>query len=1312
MITPQDFVDRWANSALREQQGSQSHFIELCELVHHKTPAQLDPAGEFFTFEEQVTKATGGKGRADVWYRGHFAWEYKGKHKDLDAAYSQLLAYRGDLGNPPLLVVCDFLEYRIYPQWVNTSGLPFVFKNEDLLDEKTRRYITWLLERPDKFQELRQTELEAREKLTLHLAEKFAHLAGLMRDHVDADGAHPWEPMQIARFLTKLVFSLFCEDVDIMPRPFNQPVFRYIITEGVRKLDDAQAQSDGFMQSMKELFEGMNGERQTFILKPTPYFNGGIFFESKPGAGDGLEVLDITQVPGAVELVHEVSEADWRFVNPTIFGTLFEGALDISKRAQLGAHYTGEADIRLVIDPVLMQPIYREWDVVRAEAEPLMQTYLHAETPRAKAAAEDRLKALNERMMTLLERTTVLDPACGSGNFLYMALKALKDVEGRVRKLFEPLGLPFRDVVTPRQLYGIEKDEFAANLAKVVVWIGYLQWRYEDEGVLHPVLLNRAPHPRALPVPIIKDKLSPDEPDRIVCDDAVMRYRTSPLNPLSARGEGTSRADESASDSPSPYTERGQGGEVSGDRGLGGEVPSSTELGGEVSGGREQGSEVADLDATVERMTTWYTPPELWENIKPLARQMRHVPTPAEDALWQAVRNRGIDGYRFRRQHTIEKFIVDFYCHAARMIVEVDGDIHDYTVEEDALRTEFLESMGFRVVRFRNDEVLRDMPSVLAKLRLTLKETSSLDPAGTSPAHAGTSPLNPVGTSPLNPLSARGEGTSRADEGASDSPSLYTERGSGGEVSSPYEPDWPAVDVIVGNPPFLGGSKMLGEMGAHYVSDLRKLYDGRVPGGADLVTYWFEKARAHIAAGNAKRAGLLATNSIRGGANREVLKRIKESGDIFMAWSDNPWTLEGAAVRISIVGFDGGENLDKRLDGKTTRNITADLTASTDVIISKSLQENSRIAFIGGMKKGSFDISDEVAMKMIDAPNPSGRNNREVLRRWINGLDITERPRNMWIIDFGTDMPENTASEYVLPMDYVRQHVKPARDLVRNSNERNKWWLHARPAPDYRNAIIGLSRYIGTARVAKHRLFVWLNPQTLPDGQVVTFARQDDYFFGVLHSYLHECWSLRMGTWLGKGNDPRYTPTTTFETFPFPWTPGKEDASSPHHAAISAAAKALHEEREVWLNPPDFDVYILDSKDKSKAIAERTLTNLYNALQAHRITSVLNAGTSPLNPLSVYREGTSRAVEEASDSPSPYTERGQGGEVSGRGEVKSPKLVKAARDFAPRLAELHDALDRAVLAAYGWEDLAEKLRTPEGDEELLRRLLAENLRRG
>src|SRR5258707_4459182 len=150
---------------------------------------------------------------------------------------------------------------------------------------------------------------------------------------------------------------------------------------------------------MELLFKAMDGQVRTFLMRPVPYFNGGLFRESAKGADDGTEALDLTQIPGGLDLLGKASEADWRYVNPTIFGTLFEGALDISKRAQLGAHYTSEADIRLIIEPVLMQPLYRQWDEIRGEAEPLLQTYLNAETPRAAQQAKDRLISLHKTMM-------------------------------------------------------------------------------------------------------------------------------------------------------------------------------------------------------------------------------------------------------------------------------------------------------------------------------------------------------------------------------------------------------------------------------------------------------------------------------------------------------------------------------------------------------------------------------------------------------------------------------------------------------------------------------------------------------------------------------------------------------------------------------------------------------------------------------------------------------------------------------------------------------------------------------------------------
>ncbi len=179
------------------------------------------------------------------------------------------------------------------------------------------------------------------------------------------------------------------------------------------------------------------------------------------------------------------------------------------------------------------------------------------------------------------------------------------------------------------------------------------------------------------------------------------------------------------------------------------------------------------------------------------------------------------------------------------------------------------------------------------------------------------------------------------------------------EDGSEYE--WPEAQFIIGNPPFLGSYRLRGELGEAYVTSLFALYGARIPSTSDLVCYWFEKARAQIAAGRSQRAGLIATNSIRGGANRQVLQRIKESGDIFLAWSDEPWTLDGAAVRVSLVGFDNGAEETRFLDGVPVSAINSDLTVGIDVTAARPLAENTGVCFKGVEPHGAFDVPGETA---------------------------------------------------------------------------------------------------------------------------------------------------------------------------------------------------------------------------------------------------------------------------------------------------------------------------------------------------------------
>ena len=428
------------------------------------------------------------------------------------------------------------------------------------------------------------------------------------------------------------------------------------------------------------------------------------------------------------------------------------------------------------------------------------------------------------------------------------------------------------------------------------------------------------------------------------------------------------------------------------------------------------------------------------------------------------------------------------------------------------------------------------------------------------------------------------------------------------------EATWPQADVVIGNPPFLGDRRMISVLGEDNTLHMRAAFDGRLPGGADLVCYWFEKALALMLDGKSERAGLVATNSIRGGANRQVLDRIQAASGIFEAWSDEPWVVDGAAVRVSIVCFQREMKIGTiRLNDSVVTEISSDLTAGSTVVTGVvRLHENAASSFIGTQKNGPFDIPGTLAREWLVMPvNPNGRPNSDVVLRWTNGGSLVRRDEDRWIIDFGPKMPEQEAELYEAPFKYVVENVRPTRVGLRRQWHRTKWWLHGDPRPGMRVALQPLARYIITPRVSKHRLFVWAHRSVLPDSATVAIARSDDATFGILHSRFHESWSLRLGTWLGVGNDPRYTPSTTFETFPFPEglapnLPASTYATDPRAIRIADAAKRLNELRQAWLNPPDqvmrspevvpgLPDRILPINDKAAAtLKKRTLTNLYN----------------------------------------------------------------------------------------------------------------------
>ena len=482
-----------------------------------------------------------------------------------------------------------------------------------------------------------------------------------------------------------------------------------------------------------------------FGVERIEWFDGNLF--------DGAEVIALT--PDEIEVLREVSKLDWAEIEPAIFGTLFERGLDPDRRTQLGAHYTDRASIERLVEPVLMAPLRRELAAMQADIEAI----LHGRTamgqpPATRRKVDDQFGSFLDRLRSV----TVLDPACGSGNFLYICLQALKDLE-REALLWGSLTmrLPMQmPRVGPHQLRGIEINPYAAELTRVTIWIGEIQWMLRN-------------------------------------------------------GYGYAR--------------------------------------------------------------------------DPILKPLTNIET--RDAL------------------------IDW----------------------------------------------------------------------SDPEH-------------------------------------------------PRKADWPNSDVIIGNPPFLGGKLLRSGLGDQYVDVLFRLYDGRVPREADFVTYWHDTARAMVEGGRAKRVGLLATQGIRGGANRRVIERIKSTGDLFLAWSDEPWVLDGANVHISFLGYDDGADMDKMLDGRPVATINANLTAGIDLNQARCLRENTELAFIGDSKGGPFDIDADDAYAMLDAHNPDGRSNRDVVRPWANGLDIGYRPRGMWIIDFGTHMAREEAALYQAPFTHVEEYIRPRRAAV------------------------------------------------------------------------------------------------------------------------------------------------------------------------------------------------------------------------------------------------------------------------------------------
>ncbi len=914
-----DFLRKWGagglGHGLNERQGAQQHFVELCAVLGVPAPV----GGEDYVFEKGTLALGQQRGFADVFKRGHFAWEYKAPGKPLDAALRQLMMYALALDNPPLLIVSDRLHIEIHTHFNGTPSERHVIKLEDLGDPAKRELLRRCFTAPDSFKPARTNR-----QITEEAANAFATTAERLREKGIT-------PEVTSHLLTQCLFCFFAEDVGLLPDRLFE-----------RLVGNRHAEPEALRRGLQALFTTMR-DGGLFGADSIAWFNGGLFqrVDVPP-----LSAMDVAALRNAAAL-------DWSAIDPSIFGTLFERGLDPKKRSQLGAHYTDPATIMRLVEPVVQRPLRAEWERVKG--------VIGTHVGKSKRAGDAEYRRANDAFVAYLEKLRsfrVLDPACGSGNFLYLALKALKDIEHQANIEAEALGLQRQvdSYTSPANVLGIELNEYAAELARVTVWIGELQWRLQ--------------HGYPFKVDPVLDPL-----DQIECRDALMNA---------------------------------------------------------------DGSEAA----------------------------------------------------------------------------------------------------------------------------------------------------------------------------------------------------WPRVSVVIGNPPFVGVGRKRRELGDAYVEALDRAFAPRVPGASDLVCYWFDKALTSIKHQGLGAAGLVATNSIRGGANRTVLEAINRDSRIFDAWSDEAWVNDGAAVRVSLVCFGRGEG--SSLDAQAVPQIYADLTApsvagdSLDVSQAATLAANIGASFQGASKKAKFEIDAALAREWLKLPNPNGQPNSDVVKPWANGFELSRRPQAQWIIDFGISMTETEAALYEKPFGYVVQHVKAERLANNREAYRKFWWRFAEPRPGMRAAMRVLLRFIATVAHSKYRFFVWLPITTSPDQALITVARADDTSFGLLQTRLHELWSLRMGSSLE--DRPRYTPTSCFETYAFPagLTPADTahqrteslpdgavipadlpPAVRPHAEAIARAAKALNDLRERWLNPPewtrrepevvplgmDHSPYpdrILPREGFEKQLAQRTLTKLYN----------------------------------------------------------------------------------------------------------------------
>ncbi len=1097
------FIARWEKSGGSEKANYALFFTELCDeilLVPHPEPAGPDNEKNLYSFERVVThKAEDGTtatGFIDLYKAGCFLLETKqgtflkatsggtlldflptqtnlksghGKRgtlafdKILQRAYNQARKYITAVppaeGRPPFLIVCDVGHtIDLYAEFTGTGG-----HYERFPDPNSHRIFLSDLHRPEIRQRLRQVWTEP------HALDPAKHAAAVTREvakalaelakSLESDGQ---DPQLTAGFLQRCLFTMFAEDVGLLPEKS--------FVQLLEKVKDSPA---GFPIMLQTLWKDMakGTDFSTVLLSAIPHFNGGLF-------------EDCTAFPlrqDQIALLIHAAKSDWSAVEPAIFGTLVERALDARERHKLGAHYTPRSYVERLVRPTLMDPLRAEWEAVKAAAALSMEKATKADATATSIENEAQQKlhtltkaqadALNKRRLDAVKQATahradamatvsefhrklctlrVLDPACGSGNFLYVCLELMKRLEAEVLELFEALGGDLRMEMAsfkigPRQFLGLELNRRAVAIAQLVLWIGFFQWQRKTTGKADT---NERP-------------LLPKDPS-ILQQDAVLAYDKA----------------------------------------------------------------IPRLDAATGNPIT----------------------------IW--------DGQTTKLHPITGKEVPD---ETARRLV------YDYT--------------------------------------------------------------------------------------------------------NPRRADWPEADIIVGNPPFIGASRMRDALGDGYVETLRQAWKGRVPESADFVMFWWQKAAELVRDGRTKRFGFITTNSIHQTFNRRVIEPFlaeeKQPLHLSYAIPDHPWvdSADGAAVRISMTVAEPGkgegtlahvENEIAREDGEnevelSERNgvVAANLQVGADLTSASELASNLSICWEGMKPHGKgFLVTPEEA----DALG-YWKDNAPVfpLGTYINGRDVVDVPRKLLAIDLFGFTEAEAAQRFPSLINHLLVEVKPERDMNNRETYRKNWWFFGEARKNNRPSLKGLHRFIVTVKTAKHRAFTFLDSSCIPDSKLIVVASEAPEDLAVLSSLIHSIWTLRIGSHLGVGNDPTYVVGSSFNKFPFPDLP-----EGPLKQRIRDLGERLDSHR----------------KKQQAQHPDLTLTGLYNVLEAVRLGTPLTAKEKVIHD----------------------------------------------HGLVSILKQIHDDLDTAVLEAYGWTDLmspaqnlslADRLATPGPaaealEQELLTRLVALN----